>query len=74
MNLQNWGDGGGCLGATASEGVPQGSHSRGSCQVKQGGIPDHSSVYTKLGTRAEMIGLRLKTPSLAPRLNMEEEN
>ena len=35
MNLQSQGDGGGRQGATASEGVPQGSHSRGSCKVKQ---------------------------------------
>ena len=74
MNLQSQGDGGGCQGATASEGVPQGSHSRGSCKVKQGESPDHGSVYTKLGTRVQMIGLGLKTPSLAPRLNMKGEN
>lgn len=72
MNLQNWGDGGGCLEPLLPEGCPQGSHSRAAARSETGWDPDHSSVYTKLGTRAEMIGLRLKTPSLAPRLNMEE--
>lgn len=74
MNLQNWGDRGGRQGATASEGVPEGSRSRGGCREEQGESPDCGSECTKPGTRVQMTALGLKSPWLEPRLNMEEKN